>query len=157
MAKRKKTKRQEHGQVGKQEHAQKTKKPKMKKPNTGSMIFLGIFVMIIFYSVFVAMGGRDGQYQADPDIDYDALSECILESDATFYGTEWCQYCTRQKELLGPTFEEHGDEFFVDCDDNNEQCRTAGVTAYPSWKIDGKLMSGLQDLNRLASAMDCTL
>ena len=138
------------------QHKMRERTPKRKGPSVGALVFLGIFGVIILYSAVVALSGN-GTGNVDPDFNYEALSECILESEAIFYGTEWCQYCNQQKDMLGPTFQEHGDEFFVDCDLNQNECRAAGVQSYPSWYIDGRLIPGVQSLDRLASEMGCAL
>ena len=156
MGKRKNMKRQ-HSDNEHKPHQHRERHPKRNGPSKGAIVFLSIFGLIILYSGFVALGGGDRGYTADPSMDYDALSACILENEAIFFGTEWCQFCTRQKELLGPTFQEHGDEFFVDCDLNQDECRSAGVTSYPSWYINGRLLSGVQQIDTLASELDCAL
>lgn len=138
------------------EHKHRERHPKKQGPSVGSIVFLSIFGIIIIYSAFVALGSG-GATSVDPNFNYEALASCILESEAIFYGTEWCSFCNQQKELLGPIFSELGNEFFVDCDINSSECRTAGVTSYPSWYINGRLISGVQSLDALASATGCTL
>lgn len=159
MGKRKHVKKK-HDESEQQHTERKTRErvPRRKKMSAGSMIFIGLFGVIIIYAMVVAMGGgTGGDYQEDPDFDYDGLSQCILDNEAIFYGTNWCEFCQRQKRILGPTYEEHGDEFFVDCDANSEECRQAGVTSYPTWVIGDQRLTGVQELETLASAAGCSL
>ncbi len=82
------------------------------------------------------------------------FAECITNSGAVFYGTSWCSHCNAQKELFGDTIEEIE---FVDCDLNKDLCSMAGVTAYPTWIINGEKHLGTQPLQTLAQLTECTL
>ena len=136
------------------EHRPRTPRKKM---NPGTIVMIVLLGGLVLYSVVVAMGGGSGGGDIDPNFDYEEFSSCMLESDAIFYGTNWCQFCQEQKRMLGPTYDDHGDEFFVDCDANAQECQSAGVTSYPTWVIGDQRLTGVQELSTLASAMDCTL
>ena len=80
---------------------------------------------------------------------------CLVNSDAIFYGTEWCGFCTQQKQVLGETFTQYSEYFYVDCDEESERCANAGVTAYPTWIINGQSYQGVQSIDVLSRAIGC--
>jgi len=76
------------------------------------------------------------------------LAKCLTEKGAKMYGTEWCSFCNKQKQMFGSDFQ-HID--FVDCDKNKDECIEAGVKMYPTWVIDGEKYEGLQTMDKLSS------
>ena len=82
----------------------------------------------------------------------DTLAQCLTERGAVMYGTEWCGYCQKQKEMFAESFQYIK---FVDCDADKEVCTAAGVTGYPTWEIDGQTYPGLKSLEQLASLAGC--
>lgn len=83
---------------------------------------------------------------------YDELAICLTQKGAIMYGTDWCSHCKIQKETFGNSFRLIN---FVDCDKNKEECQSAGVQAYPTWIINGKLYTGEKSLIELASLAGC--
>jgi glutaredoxin len=81
-----------------------------------------------------------------------SLAKCLTEKKVVMYGTEWCSYCKMQKKDFGTSFK---DVTFVDCDKEKAKCQAAGVTGYPTWKINGKNYPGKQSLSTLASLSGC--
>ncbi len=88
------------------------------------------------------------------DETYSTFAQCLTEKGATFYGTEWCTHCKSQKALFGDSMK---DVNFIDCDDQKEVCRAAGITGYPTWIIGGQKYVGTQSLEKLASVTACEL
>ena len=87
-----------------------------------------------------------------PDTGELALAKHLKKIGAVFYGTYWCPSCSWQKNLFGDTFTEVQ---YVECDPrgNNPQpelCNSFGVTAYPTWQINGKSYVGGYYLSDLA-------
>jgi glutaredoxin len=71
---------------------------------------------------------------------------------AKMYGTYWCPYCTRQKEMFGQAFSQIN---YVECDPRGQNpqpslCQTAGIQALPTWEINGRRYPGLLSLPDLA-------
>ena len=87
--------------------------------------------------------------EEDPSIEF---ASCLTENGAVFYGTEWCGYCGKQKEMFGETFEEIT---YVDCGANPEACQEAGIEAYPTWVINGEKHTGMKSLAALSSLTGC--
>jgi len=84
-----------------------------------------------------------------------SLARHLNDSGAKMYGAYWCSHCHDQKSLFGA--EALADLPYVECDAKGvnaqpEQCKAAKVDGYPTWIIDGKTISGTQDLADLADA-----
>lgn len=82
------------------------------------------------------------------------LAECLTERDAVMYGTEWCQHCKAQKEMFGEAFAKIT---YVNCELNPSACNAAGVRSYPTWVINGRVLSATQQLFVLARESGCQL
>lgn len=84
----------------------------------------------------------------------DAFAECITAGGWTMYGTDWCSYCQRQKQMFGKSFR---NIHYVNCD-LSDVCNEAGVQAYPTWGRDGALEeAGVKELDELAAMTGCAL
>ncbi|MEM4295411.1 MAG: thioredoxin family protein [Candidatus Anstonellales archaeon] len=90
---------------------------------------------------------------------YDNFAKCLSSKDAVMYGADWCPHCREQKNMFGSSF-----RFikYINCDPNNRQeqieiCKKEGIKAYPTWKINGKVLEGTQPLDKLADAAGCSL
>jgi len=82
-----------------------------------------------------------------------ALARHLKQVGVIEYVAYWCPHCYEQKQLFGK--EAYGELNSVECaaDAKNGQpqvCKDAGVQGFPSWKINGKLMSGVKTLPELA-------
>lgn len=81
------------------------------------------------------------------------LAEYLSQTGATMYGAYWCPHCARQKQLFGQAAKQLP---YIECDPRgvNAQvalCNTAGISAYPTWQINGAYYLGVQSLNQLAN------
>ena len=76
-----------------------------------------------------------------PKVNLDAFAQCLADKSVTMYGTEWCSHCKNQKKLFGSSFQYIN---YVDCDKNQQECSSAGVQGYPTWKINGQNYPGEQ-------------
>ncbi|MFH1850013.1 MAG: hypothetical protein ABH879_07590 [archaeon] len=85
---------------------------------------------------------------------FDSFAQCLTESGAVMYGTEWCSHCQNQKEAFGPSFEYIN---FVDCDKNRYLCESAGVEGFPTWSINGSNHAGEQSMPVLQSLSGCRI
>lgn len=81
-----------------------------------------------------------------------ALARHLSRIGAKMYGTYWCPYCTRQKEL----FRDGANQLTViECDRGGanaqpQLCDQANVSSYPTWEINGQLYRGMRSLEELA-------
>ena len=97
--------------------------------------------------------GNSGSQRGD--LNLEGFAGCLVNSDAIFYGTEWCGFCAQQKQVLGDVYTNYGDQFYVDCDIENDRCRSAGITGYPTWIINGRPHVGVQSIEALSAAIGC--
>lgn len=80
------------------------------------------------------------------------LADYLTNTGAKMYGAYWCPHCARQKQLFS-----HAAHLipYIECDPrganaNVDLCNTIGITAYPTWQINGEFYLGAQPLKRLA-------
>lgn len=84
-----------------------------------------------------------------------ALAAHLKEVGARMYGAWWCPHCHDQKQLFGQ--QAFAEIDYVECDrrGRNPQtalCQSEGVRGYPTWKINGQVLTGTQPLAALADA-----
>lgn len=83
-----------------------------------------------------------------------ALATDLKQVGAKMYGAFWCPHCHEQKQLFGKEAFRQID--YIECDPRGKNpqpdlCKAANVQSYPTWKIDGKSVSGKQPLEELAA------
>jgi len=138
----------------------------------GELIFRGILV-----SLAVFLGGLIWISAANPEIPApqsnlegvpplvktkSTLSEVSLAkhlqtTGAVMYSAYWCPHCHDQKEMFGK--KAVSELVIIECaaDGQNNQrslCESKGISAYPSWEINGEIQSGVQSLKELADLSD---
>lgn len=86
--------------------------------------------------------------------EYDSFAQCLTDSGAVKYGTDWCPHCADQKALFGASFKYIN---YVNCDFDEEACLRARVQGYPTWVINGESTSGVQPLETLSALTGCPL
>jgi uncharacterized membrane protein/glutaredoxin len=82
-----------------------------------------------------------------------ALARHLKEVGVKEYVAYWCPHCHEQKLLFGK--EAHRELNSTECaadapNGQPEVCKNAGVQAFPSWEINGKLTGGIKTLDELA-------
>ncbi len=98
--------------------------------------------------IFIAISGCSSLPNA-----YEAnLADHLSESGAKMYGAYWCPHCAIQKDYFGGAVSRIP---YIECDlegINNEAalCQEMGITAYPTWIIEGEYYLGAQPLGKLA-------
>ncbi len=90
----------------------------------------------------------------DAEIDF---AEHLAATGVTEYAAYWCPYCYMQKQLFGK--EAFAKTNHIECDPrgkdpNPQACQDAGVKAFPTWVIKGKIHEGLIPLEELARLSD---
>ena len=84
-----------------------------------------------------------------------ALAKHLSQVGAKMYGAYWCPHCHDQKQLFGrEAFKQIN---YIECDPAGqnaqpEVCKAQKVEGYPSWEINGQMLSGTQSLEDLAKA-----
>ena len=107
--------------------------------------------MVVLAGAMIAYRGTDEALaQATP---YQvALAKHLTDSGAVMYGAYWCPHCADQKRAFGDAFT-YVD--YAECDPAGqnarpELCKQKGITAYPTWELDGRLFEGVFSLQELA-------
>jgi hypothetical protein len=81
------------------------------------------------------------------------LASHLRQIGAKFYATFWCSYCNKQKQMFGQqAFTQINS---IECDPRGKNprpdlCRTAKISAFPTWEINGQQYPGMQPLKQLA-------
>ena len=86
-----------------------------------------------------------------------ALASHLKQVDAKFYGTYWCPYCHKQKDLFGEQAMKQVN--YIECDEKGKNphpdlCQKAEVSSLPTWEIKGKKYPGMLTLDELADVSD---
>ena len=81
------------------------------------------------------------------------FAKFLKENNIIMYSAYWCPHCHDQKQLFGK--EAVKELAVVECAEdgkNNdyELCQSKGISGFPSWEINGEIISGTRDLNELA-------
>ncbi|MBS3078927.1 hypothetical protein J4218_02295 [Candidatus Pacearchaeota archaeon] len=103
--------------------------------------FIVVLILIAGFYGYKSITGKAVQSQ------YDEFSKYMTEQGAVMYGTEWCPHCKNQKKLFGNSFQYIN---YTDCDKNQKACSEAGISGYPTWKINNQTYPGGQSIERLA-------
>ncbi|MGK0208759.1 MAG: glutaredoxin [Patescibacteria group bacterium] len=123
---------------------------KSKKFDLNNPLHFGISFVIVIALIF----GAINVFSSNPNLDeMDLIAQCITAKGGAMYGTNWCTHCQAQKEKFGSSFRYID---FVDCDKEAETCIIEGVRGYPTWKINGQVLTGTQDVSVLANVAECT-
>jgi protein-disulfide isomerase len=82
-----------------------------------------------------------------------ALASHLKQVGAKFYGTYWCPYCSKQKEMFGK--EAFSQLNYIECDPKGtnprpDLCQKANINGFPTWEINGQQYGGVQSLEQLA-------
>ena len=106
-----------------------------------------IAVSFVLTLMVTACGNRE----AAP---FDTLAQCLSEKGFTMYGSDSCPHCQQQKKLFKGSFDLVN---YVECNQNPTACNDAGVTAYPTWSVDGQVYVGRKSMSELAELSGCPL
>jgi hypothetical protein len=81
-----------------------------------------------------------------------SLGQCLREKGAVMYGSDFCTNCQNQKNMFGVDFKNVN---YFNCDFNRDECQKKGITFYPVWALNNKVIIGLQSLPALAEFSGC--
>ena len=132
----------------------------MDKNSKSKIIKFSAFIIALIIVVAVAGVVANPKTKVIKYSNLDGFAQCINDSGAKFYGTFWCSFCNKQKEMFSSA-----EQYlpYVECStpDGRSQlqtCKQADIDGFPTWKFsDGSELSGLQDLAVLARKTSCEL
>ncbi len=115
-----------------------------------NVMFLLVF-LVLAVSAYLILGNAPGEY--------DDFAKCLTKNDVKMYGAYWCPHCKDQKELFGNSFKYIT---YVECARSDglgqtDACNEEGITAYPTWKVNGKLEVGGLSIGDLSSKSGCSI
>jgi len=87
-------------------------------------------------------------------ITYDSFAECLTEKGFVMYGSQYCGYCAKQRELFGDSFKLVN---YVECTENEDLCMEKGIQGVPTWFYPEGEISGLQTLKKLSELSGCDI
>ena len=105
-----------------------------------------IFIFIVVILIILALLFYNPKVELNQD-----LASCIGENSA-LYVNDGCHYCEVQEQMFGE-YSNLLNSF--DCKVSFAQCSSANIQYTPTWVIDGKLYTGVQELNTLKRLTDC--
>lgn len=89
----------------------------------------------------------------------DSFVQCLTAKGIKFYGSKFCGWCKKQKELFGDSLQYLT---YIECinpqtNQWSERCREEGIRAVPTWEIGGEKSPGFKTLEKLAELSGCQL
>ena len=121
--------------------------------DVGNLFFTGSIVAIITLTATLGVYANQGKLAAQSNSYAGLLAQHLTATNAKMYGAYWCSHCDNQKRKFG---EAQKLIPYIECDANgvNPQtalCQQKGIKGFPTWEINGKLLSGERSLDELAN------
>ena len=83
------------------------------------------------------------------------FGQCLKEKGLIMYGSDRCELCLNQKQILGSEFP---DIKYINCDSYSDICEARSIHAYPVWSVnDENYYKGIKSLPELAELSGCSL
>jgi len=114
----------------------------------GAAVVLVLGLHLHFNGVFDAAAGPEDPYLK-------ALAAHLQESGARFYGAHWCRACREQKALFTASAKRLP---YIECAPSGPNspltpaCTIQDIQRFPTWVVNGKRLTGMVDVERLARA-----
>ena len=83
-----------------------------------------------------------------------SLGACLSSKKVIMYGVDTCPNCINQKNIFGKDFKNVN---YVNCDFHEDECHEKGISVYPVWSMDNRVLIGTQSLSALADFASCSL
>ena len=120
----------------------------------GLVLVIAIVIIIILAINFPFTGNH-----INPPGQYDEFAQCLSGKGLVLYGTYRCGHCNIQKQMFGDSFQYVN---YIECDPtgengNPELCLAAGISAYPTWILNGEHYIGRRSFETLAEISGCEL
>jgi len=125
--------------------------------DVGQLFFTGAIVAIITLTGTLGVYASQGKIAAQSNSFAGRLAQHLTVTNAKMYGAYWCPHCADQKSRFGEAKKLIP---YVECATNppngvkseEELCKQKGITGFPTWEINGKMLSGERSLDELADA-----
>lgn len=124
----------------------------MNKKISVGILVVAIIVIVLGYVVVTGLFIDNDDDNNENNLD--RFAKCLTSKGAKMYGADWCGHCKNQKEMFGDSFQYID---YVECTEETEACKAAGISGYPTWIINGMKYPGEKTLEELASLSGCEL
>lgn len=126
--------------------------------DVGNLFFTGAIVAIVTLTATLGIYASQGKLAAQSNSFAGRLAQHLTATNAKMYGAYWCPHCLDQKKKFG---EAQKLIPYIECDPKGENpqtelCKQKGIKGFPTWEINGKLLSGERSLEELANASGYT-
>ena len=114
----------------------------------GAAIVLALGLHLHFSGLFDPAAGPEDPYLK-------ALATHLQDSGARFYGAHWCRACQEQKALFTASAKRLP---YTECAPSGPNgpltaaCTVQDIRRYPTWIVEGRRLTGVVDVERLARA-----
>ena len=118
-----------------------------------------ITFIVLFAFVLIGIGFLIYPSLVPPPSNLGPFASCLKDKGVIFYGAFWCPHCRDQKAMFGNAASLLPYNECSNPDTSEMQsCKDKGVSGYPTWVFpDGSRLSGVQELQTLATKSGCTL
>ncbi len=124
--------------------------------DVGNLFFTGAIVAIVTLTGTLVVYGSQGKIAAQSNTFAGRLAQHLTATNAKMYGAYWCPHCIDQKNKFG---EAQKLIPYVECAPNPPKgvksetalCEQKGIKGFPTWEINGKMLSGERTLDELAN------
>lgn len=123
--------------------------------DVGQLFFTGAIVAIITLTGTVGVYASQTKIAVQSNSFAGRLAQHLTVTNAKMYGAYWCPHCQDQKARFGEAKKLIP---YVECAANPpngvkseaQLCDQKGIKGYPTWEINGKMVSGERSLDELA-------
>lgn len=122
--------------------------------DVGQLFFTGAIVAIVTLTGTLGVYASQGKIAAQANSFAGRLAQHLTVTNAKMYGAYWCSHCLNQKSKFGEAKKLIP---YIECDPKGENpqtalCQDKGIKGFPTWEINGKMLSGERSLDELADA-----
>ena len=122
--------------------------------DVGQLFFTGAIVAIVTITGTLGVYASQGKIAAQSNSFAGRLAQHLTVTNAKMYGAYWCPHCLDQKKRFGEAKKLIP---YIECDAKGENpqpalCQEKGIKGFPTWEINGKMLSGERSLDELADA-----
>jgi len=85
----------------------------------------------------------------------DDFAKCLTQKGAVMYGTDYCEWCQKQKADFGSSWQFIN---YANCQLDPQKCVAQNIQSTPTWIFgDGQKLVGYQTLENLSKQTSCPL
>ncbi len=121
--------------------------------DVGNLFFTGAIVAVVTITGTLGVYASQGKLAASSNSFAGRLAQHLTETNSKMYGAYWCPHCMDQKKRFGEAQKQIP---YIECDPKGTNPQTAlcmekGIKGYPTWEINGQMVSGDIPLEELAN------